>query len=170
MSKSIIGTFIVILSVLMATGCSSATLEESQEEAVKAVTETFENPVGEAEEETENFQFHLPSGSSVKEKNANNVIIEDGNNTFILFYNQNVNRDSEQLYELAVEDETNILKQETFKADDRFGFFIIREVEEEQYELTAGIGGIKMTTLSVKDELVDDSEFLMEVVSSVQDK
>jgi hypothetical protein len=170
MSKSIIFKLSVSLILLLTAGCSSATLEESQEEAVEAVKETFENPVDEAKEETDNFQFHLPSGATIKEKNANNVIIEDGNNTYILFYNQNVPADSEQLYELAVQDNSNIIKQETFKDGDKFGFFVMREVEEDQFELTTGIGGIKMTTQSVKDDLVDDSEFMMEVVSSVKNK
>ncbi|EDL62566.1 hypothetical protein [Bacillus sp. SG-1] len=47
---------------------------------------------------------------------------------------------------------------------------MIREVEKDQFELTTGIGGIKMTTQSVKDDLVADSEFMMEVVSSVKNK
>ncbi|WP_409251682.1 hypothetical protein V1502_16300 [Bacillus sp. SCS-153A] len=170
MSKSIIVKFSVILLVILTAGCSSATLEESQEEAVEAVKETFENPVEDTKEETENFQFYLPSGATIKEKNANNVIIEDGNNTYILFYNQNVTADSEHLYELAVQDDTDIIKQETFTDDDRFGYFVIREVEKELFELTTGIGGIKMTTQSVKDDLVDDSAFMMEVVSSVKNK
>ncbi|EDL62565.1 hypothetical protein [Bacillus sp. SG-1] len=86
MSKPIIFKLFVILLFVLTAGCSnSATLEESQEEAVEAVRETFESPVEDAKEETENFQFHLPSGATIKEKNANNVIIEDGNNTYILF-------------------------------------------------------------------------------------
>ncbi|WP_421380592.1 hypothetical protein ACOJQI_18150 [Bacillus salacetis] len=170
MSKSIIFKLSVILILMLTAGCSSATLEESQEEAVETVKETFENPVDDANEETENFQFHLPSGASIKEENANNVIIEDGNNTYILFYNQNVAADSEQLYELAVQDDTSIIKEDTFNEGDRFGYFVIREVEEDQFEVTVGIGGIKMTTQSVKDDLVDDSEFMMKVVSSVKNK
>ncbi|MGF2617443.1 hypothetical protein FZC84_15130 [Rossellomorea vietnamensis] len=170
MSKSIIFRFSVILMLLLTAGCSSATLEESQKEAVEAAKDTFESPVEEASEETENFHFHLPSGASIKEKNANNVIIENGNHTYILFYNQNVSSDSEQLYELSVQDETDLLKQETFRDDERFGYFLIREVEEEQFELTAGIGGTKMTTQSVKDDMASDSEFMMEVVSSVKNK
>ncbi|MGD7024518.1 hypothetical protein ACQCVK_18185 [Rossellomorea vietnamensis] len=170
MSKSIIFKFSVIFLLMLTAGCSSATLEESQEEAVEAVKETFESPIEEASEETENFHFNLPSGSTIKEKNANNVIIENGNHTYILFYNQNVSSDSEQLYELSVQDEASIVKQETFRDDDRFGYFLIREVEEDQFELTAGIGGTKMTTQSVKDDLVNDSEFMMEVVSSVKNK
>jgi hypothetical protein len=170
MSKSMIYKLSVVLILMLTAGCSGATLEESQEEAVKAVKETFENPDDDANEETENFRFHLPSGSSIKEENANNVIIEDGNNTYILFYNQNVKTDSEQLFELAVQDDKNIIKQETFKDGDRFGFYVIREMEEDQFELTAGIGGTKMSTQSVKDDLVDDSEFMMKVVSSVENK
>ncbi|RIW35698.1 hypothetical protein D3H55_07395 [Bacillus salacetis] len=170
MSKSMYYKLSVVLILMLAAGCSSATLEESQEEAVEAVKETFENPVDDANEETENFQFHLPSGSSIKEENANNVIIEDGNNTYILFYNQNVSADSEQLFDLAAEDGENIIKQETFKDGDRFGYYVIREVEDDQFELTTGIGGTKMTTQSVKDDLVDDSEFMMKVVSSVKNK
>ena len=171
MSKPIIFKLFVILLFVLTAGCSkSATLEESQEEAVEAVRETFESPVEDAKEETENFQFHLPSGATIKEKNANNVIIEDGNNTYILFYNQNVTADNEHLYELAVQDDAEIIKQETFTDEERFGFFVIREVEKDQFELTTGIGGIKMTTQSVKDDLVADSEFMMEVVSSVKNK
>ncbi|MGM0843887.1 MAG: hypothetical protein ACQEUT_02835 [Bacillota bacterium] len=170
MSKSYIFKFSVILILILTAGCSNATLEETQEEAVESVKETFESPVKETQEETENFHFHLPSGSTIKEKNANNVIIENGNHTYILFYNQNVPTDSEQLYELSVQDGTDIVKQETFSDDERFGYFLIREVEEEQFELTTGIGGIKMTTQSVKDDLVTDSEFMMEVVSSVKNK
>lgn len=170
MSKSIILSFSVFLFVLLAAGCSSATLEETEDKAVETVKESFENPADDANEETENFNFHLPSGSTVKEENANNVIIEDGNNTFILFYNQNVNHDSEQLYEIAVQDDTNLIKQETFKDEDRFGYFVIRKLDEDQFELTVGIGGIKMTTQTVKDDLVDNSELMMDVVSSVKNK
>jgi hypothetical protein len=160
----------MIILVLIISGCNNMTLDEHLENVEKIVSDSLDNPNGKTDEETERFKFHLPFGADIIEKKANNVIIEKGNNTFILFNNPNEEYNSKTLYKSSIKDQTGIIKEKTFEQNNRFGYFIVREIKNDKYELTVGIGGIKMTTKSDKNDLSDAAEFMMDVISSVKYK
>ncbi|MBM7585022.1 hypothetical protein JOC86_001559 [Bacillus pakistanensis] len=170
MKKIYMTLMISVFFVLILSGCNNMTFDEHLGNIEKIVSESLDNPNGKTNEETERFKFHLPFGADIKEKKENNVIIEKGNNTFILFNNPNEEYDSETLYKSSTKDQTGIIKEKTFEQNNRFGYYIVREIKNDKYELTVGIGGIKMTTKSDRNDLSDAAEFMMDVISSVKYK
>ena len=114
------------------------------------------------------MKFYLPFGMSIKDESPNNVIIK-GKNDYILFYNQNEKEDSKIVYQMS-KPEKNLVVDHTFKNKKQFGYLIVSKVEKDMYEVTVGIGGIKMTTESKEKNISANASKMMRVVKSVQYK
>ncbi|WAA11749.1 hypothetical protein [Fervidibacillus halotolerans] len=156
---------IMLLSLL--TACTG-TLEEETEKAKEQAVEVFEAKAKNANVEKETLSLYLPHGIEVDETDPNNVILTRGDKLYLLFINPNEDEKSQVVYEATAETGEDYLLNETFQSDDRFGYIVLKEVEEDVYELTVGIGGIKLTTETNKKDLADDAGMMMEIVSSVQ--
>lgn len=57
---------------------------------------------------------------------------------------------------------------ETFTYKNKFGYVFLKETKKDEYELTVGIGGYKMTTMTDMKRLTQDAETMMKVVSSIE--
>jgi outer membrane lipoprotein-sorting protein len=156
--------------VLILAGCNT-TIDEEKEQTAKTVEETFKKTEKNAKEEAGNVSFYLPFGAKIEKESSNNIIISEGSDTFILFANTEEEKNSELLYKMAISDDKNIVQHDTFKEDNRLGYYVIKKLPDtEEYELIVGVGGTKLTTQSHLEDLSDNAEMMMEIASSVKHK
>ncbi|ALX48389.1 hypothetical protein AOX59_07055 [Lentibacillus amyloliquefaciens] len=145
---------------------------QSEEEAIKNTKETAEETFYaensfESNRQLDAFSMYLPAGMDVVEEDSSNVIIEDGDQTYIVFYNNLENPLSELSYESAAAKSDQALLLESFKDQEKFGYIRVLPDKEDAYELQAGIGGVKVTTYTSKSELDNDAEDMIKIANSI---
>lgn len=155
----------VVLFIL--SGCMQSS-EEIKKETIEKTEEAFKNEKQKTNETTEQFSYYLPEDFEVEETKKFNVLLEKGNQSFILFVNQNEEESSKVSYETLVEQYKDPFISETFEQDDQFGYLFAVEVDKNLYEVTVGMGGTKLTTESEAHNLHDHAQVMMEIVKSVQ--
>ncbi|USK63748.1 hypothetical protein [Peribacillus frigoritolerans] len=161
--------FLVILLISsLIVGCSG--IERQTEKAMKAAEVAFRDDEKQPNQEAGLIQVHLPKDFKVVEEHDNNLILQKGDQIYILFVNPNEKEDSSVLYLAIKEQEDQFEMLHSFQTDDKFGFISIKEIPKEKYELAVGIGGVKLTTETDKDQLKTDAKQMMEIVSSVPQK
>ncbi|WP_407272255.1 hypothetical protein [Radiobacillus sp. PE A8.2] len=158
--------FAIIISIL--TGCSKS--EEEVLEDVKGTAQTsFDDENIESNTDTETFSFYLPRGYEITEETKSNLLLNKGDQTIILFYNALESTTSNLNYQ-AAEAAGNYILLKSYEDDDRFGYVLVKAFEseeEESYELQIGVGGVKITTITTKGELVQDTEEMMQMANSI---
>ncbi|RLQ97896.1 hypothetical protein [Falsibacillus albus] len=166
MKKSLI-IFIVAISALFAlTGCNSSSIKVQAKDAQTRVQKSFKAEPKKAGETLKKLKIHLPFGMSVKKEAENNVILKKGSNTYILFYNPKESAKSELVYQMTKKQSKSIYKEFTFKDKKRFGYLIINKIKKDYYEVSVGIGGIKLTTETKTSHVASEAEMMMDIVSS----
>ncbi|WP_077327584.1 hypothetical protein [Virgibacillus siamensis] len=148
-------------------GCSLQSEEEAVQKAEKSAKRVFtSNKMVETNHKLEGFSLYLPERMEVKEASNSNVILEDGGQTYIVFYNSLEGATSKLGYKAAEKDSALLL--ESFEDDEKFGYIrILSHKQEDNYELQVGVGGVKITTYTSKGQLDSDSEDLMKVAKSI---
>lgn len=159
---------IVLLVSFLIVGCSGK--ERQVDKAVKATVSAFRYEALQPNTEAGLIKVYLPENFKIEEEHANNLILESGNQAYILFVNPNENGDSSLLFLTAKDQQTHYLVLESFQTDDKFGFISIMELSEGKYELAVGSGGVKMTTETGTENLKKEAEKMMKIVSSVPQK
>lgn len=160
--------FFLLFFVLLISGCSNS-IKEEKKDAIEKVEQVFNDKKEDAKEESKDLSFYLPFKMSIEKESSNNVIIEKGGNDYILFYNQNEKPDSDVVYKMS-EPEKDVVVNQIFKKKDRFGYLIISKVNKDNYEVSVGVGGIKMTTESKTKNISNNAEEMMKIVRSVKYK
>lgn len=160
MMKTVFATMIMVLA---ACGVS---IEDAKENAISNAEKAFEEESIETNEQFEEIQYYLPNDFTIKEQTSNNIILEKNSHPFILFYNQYESKNSKDIYEMTTAIGGNIIIDQTFENDNRFGYLIITETEEDLFEVTAGIGGVKVTTESDMKDMAENAGILMEIANS----
>ncbi|MFC4556733.1 hypothetical protein ACFO3D_00745 [Virgibacillus kekensis] len=169
MKKSLQRIAAAILFLLVISGCSM----QSEEEAIKSAKEAADKVFSSKQEIKTNytldsFSMYLPNGLEVKEADASNAILEDGDQTFIVFFNSLENTLSKISYKAAAAKKDEALLLDTFKDKEKFGYIrILPHNEDNKYELQIGVGGVKITTYTSKGELDNDSEDIMKIAHSI---
>ncbi|WAA10090.1 hypothetical protein [Fervidibacillus albus] len=158
----------VLMTVLFLLAACTGTIQEESEKAKEQAMEAFEGKAKNANVEKDTLSLYLPLGIEVDETDPNNVLLTRGDKLYLLFINPNENENSRVVYEATTESGDDFLLNETFESDERFGYILVKEVDEDVFELVVGIGGLKLTTESDKKDLADDAKMMMEIVSSVQ--
>ncbi|MBM7572830.1 hypothetical protein [Aquibacillus albus] len=161
----------VVLSiiVLVASGCTLKAEEKVLEDVEIAAEKIFKQEKSiSPNKELKSISVYLPVDFTVTEESTSNVILEKGDQTFILFYNPLEDSKSELNYEAASAAD-NIVLLESLEDDDRFGYISVLELKDDRYELQLGIGGVKITTRTSMGNLENDAENMMEIVSSIDD-
>lgn len=157
---------LVIILVLLS-GCTQS--EESlRSESIDHTKQAFDNEELEVNEKADQFSFYLPNDFKIKEKNDFNVLLEDGNKSYILFVNLNEPKNSKVSYETLTEQYQEPFLSKTFEQNDRFGYLFIVKIEENKYEVTVGVGGTKVTTEAKGNDVAEDAEAMMMIANSVQ--
>ncbi|KGX89158.1 hypothetical protein [Pontibacillus litoralis] len=140
--------------------------EGAIQKAKEASEQAFHNEPAEANKQLENVSLFLPSSMTIESQEANNLILQDGNQQYLLFYNPLEKPTSDVYFQTAKEAE-NLLTITEFENDDRYGYMSIVKIGDKRYELQVGIGGAKMTTESSKQSLASNAQDMMNIVSSV---
>ncbi|MBO0992409.1 hypothetical protein [Bacillus sp. SD088] len=166
MFKKAMTCAMMLCSMLLIAACE-ASIDKEQRKAVEQAEKAFDKEPEEANQEIQSIAFYLPSGMSIKDDKPNNIILDKQDHPYILFYNPNEEEDSQALYNLLIDTDDSLIINQTFTKDDRFGYLVITEIEEEEtYEVTAGIGGTKATTESAVQNVSEDAKLLMDIVRS----
>ncbi|MGO4888757.1 hypothetical protein ACJ2A9_13425 [Anaerobacillus sp. MEB173] len=166
-SKLVITT--VVLMLMFVAGCS-VSKEEMIEETKNTFIEGFHQERVEANEETAEIHYFLPSSFSVSDVSENNVIFEKGNQPFLLFYNPAEGLDSQVNMERDLEFKEEALLFETIDSEGRFGYIMVVPEESDQYTLVIGVGGMKITTMSSLSDLSASAKDMIEVLNSISYK
>ena len=158
---------VVVLSLLMV-ACSPSE-EEAYSDAKSQVKEAvLADQVKEPNKELENFSLYVPEALNIIEQGPTNVIFQEDDQPYVLFINEFEEPNSQYLYnQLPEEDEVYI---STIETADAFSYILIQKREENEYELSVGIGGIKMTTMTELDHLSGESERMIEIIRSIEEK
>ncbi|PAV30117.1 hypothetical protein CIL05_06535 [Virgibacillus profundi] len=160
----VIAVFFLLFVTL--SGCSMKSEEETITDTKDIAENTFmdDTPI-ESNYEFKGNSFYLPSGLEEKSGDENNLVLEDGDQTYIVFNNNNEEPLS-QLHYNAAQDK-NALLLESFSDENKFGYIRLQPDEGEGYELQIGIGGVKITTYTTKGKMEEDTEELMKVAKSI---
>lgn len=160
-------TAVLFILTVVLFGCSFQSEEEAVNQAKESAKVVFNsNKSIESNHKVDEFSLYLPERMQVKEADKSNVILKDGDQTFIVFYNSLEDASSRLGYKAAKTESSLLL--ESFKDDEKFGYIRVRSHnEEENYELQVGVGGVKVTTYTSKEQLDKDSKALMKVARSI---
>lgn len=159
---------LITVAFLMLFGCSvseSDVLSQSENTAYEMFVN--ENTV-ETNHEAKQFRFYLPSGFEIESESDNNVLITKGKQSYILFVNPLESKESQTVFESTIMNKENNVLKKTFVENNEFGFIYIRSIEGKQYEVSVGVGGVKMTTQTNGKELAESTETMMQIVKSVE--
>jgi len=162
---------ILFLSLLFLTGCS-VSIEDATQKSVDTFEETFKAQPLETSEDTDIFAYHLPTGFTIDSESENNIVLTQEEQTYLLFVNPFEPKDSEVLYDSTKVNLSNLLVDHTVTDEGRLGYLLISPVdgEEEFYEVTVGLGGEKMTTVTDTSNMEASTKSMMEIISSVKIK
>lgn len=165
MKKIIAGLLFASLFSLIACSMNE---EEIQTATIDQSKKTFTSKPSSANEENGAIKYHLPEGYEVESAENNNLLFKRDDQQYILFVNENEKENSTVFYDSLLDQYENPIVEETFKDIDRFGYVLVDKLEDEKYEVSVGIGGVKMTTQTAGRDVADAAEQMMEIVSSVK--
>ncbi|CEG28242.1 hypothetical protein BN1002_03127 [Bacillus sp. B-jedd] len=170
MKRVLKGSLVLLLSALILGGCGKVSFEDESRKAVEATKASFEDKKQETNKNTKEIEFYLPFGFEIKDEKPNNLILKNGSKKYILFYNQNEKKDSEVVYEASVAQYEELETNEQFKGNGKLGYLLIERLEDDMNILTAGVGGVKVTTETKTGSLDEEAKTLMQIASSVEFK
>ncbi|WP_404453695.1 hypothetical protein LG329_04090 [Virgibacillus necropolis] len=157
---------IFVLVFILLAGCSLKSEKEALKDTEEAAKQTFNSSEDiETNKKLENFSLYLPEDLSVKEATASNVILKNGDQTYIVFYNKLEGPTSKLNYKSAQRDEALLIK--SFEDPEKFGYIRVLSSEDDKYELQVGIGGVKITTYTDKSSMDEDGKNLMKIARSI---
>ncbi|TDL34277.1 hypothetical protein E2R51_00740 [Jeotgalibacillus sp. S-D1] len=163
---SLLAAFLILSAFLFA---CSASIEDEKKKTLEDVEHIFNEEAKKTNEETDEISFRLPFTASVAEESEHNVIIERSNNTFVLFHHRNDEAGNDVIYNMTTgSTEEPWLVNETFEEEGRFGYVLLRQVDEEQVEIVTGINDVKMTTVSEVKDVSSNAKWMMETVRSAK--
>ena len=158
-----------LLSVLflLVTGCSSD-INEEKSNVVEAAKKAFEGAPEETNTKSGEIEFYLPSGYQIEEEDEYNITLKNKGDIILLFINPNEEATSTLLLDLIEQDKGEYLEYVKFEEKDKIGFVALKEIDEKTYELTVGVGGVKITTQTEAKRLESYAEQLMKMANSIE--
>lgn len=150
-------------------GCGRS-VEEQINIGVANAQSVFEESPKEPNRKIGQIELYLPNGYTIQETNdINNYILSKGKDKYILFVNVNEKEDSKLHYELLKNNASGkIIKEQPVELDGAFGFTMVLEYGENQYELIASSGGVKVSTISDDRKMDDKLVEMMQIARSVE--
>ncbi|MFD2446441.1 hypothetical protein ACFSO7_20980 [Bacillus sp. CGMCC 1.16607] len=159
-------SLLILLSIFLMVGCS-ASLEEKQDETIKAVQDQLKKKPKETNKEVGEIEFYLPFGFEIEKESPNNLILKNGSKTYILFYNQHENEQSDVVYKSTLNQHEEFEINKKWKEKESLGYLLVEKVEKDKNELIVGIGGVKLTSETKTSSLATEAATMMEIVHSV---
>ncbi|MGG0669828.1 hypothetical protein [Sporosarcina koreensis] len=159
--------FLAFLSITLLAACGKS-FDERAAEAIAEAKDAFQLNDQQVNDEVDGVSLYKPAGFTIEEKSdSQNIVMKKGNDTFLLFINPNEKKDSRLFYDLLKNTEDKDRVEETFTDDGYFGFASVVKKGEEQVELIASVGGIKMTTITKNKNIEANMRMMMEIVRSI---
>ncbi|MFC4022492.1 hypothetical protein ACFOUV_01510 [Oceanobacillus longus] len=152
--------------IIVLNGCGL----KSEEDALAGAKATAENIFhNESQIETNyelgNNTIYIPEYLEIESSDESNLILVNGDQTYILFRNPIETSQSELNFHAA--NAENALLLDSFSNEDNFGYIRILPDEGEGYEMQIGVGGVKITTFTTKGKMDADAEELMKMAKSI---
>ncbi|WP_163971686.1 hypothetical protein [Oceanobacillus halotolerans] len=139
--------------------------EDILNEAKDIAEQTFSEPSNiETNHKIDAFSFYLPSYLKVVEEDEHNVILQNEEQTYIVFFNRLESPLSEVNYQAAKTEESVVYH--SFEDDSKFGYIRILP-NSNDYELQIGVGGVKITTYTTKENIRREVKELMKMARSI---
>lgn len=155
--------FFIISFCFLLVGCQ-ASIEQEEDKAKSLVRKEMKEKPKSPNNQSEQLAFYLPFKMEIEEETTNNLIFKKRSRTYVLFYNPYEQEDSTVLYDAA---KKQARLSHTYLENDKFGYLLIHEVAGKgTFQVTVGIGGIKMTTETDTRHVAKDAQMMMEIVSS----
>ncbi len=158
---------IILTAVLLLAGCSPS-FEEEQKKAGEAAEAEMNSKQEKANSGNKEIEYHLPFGVELEKETPSNILLKNGSKTYILFYNPHENAQSRIVYESTLEQQPDWDVKHTFKKEEKFGYLLIKRLEDDAYQVVTGIGGVKVTTET--KNLQSDAALMMNIANSVKVK
>lgn len=156
----------IAIGVLAACGKN---VDEMADDGLLAAKEAFQLHDKQRNDEIQGVSLYKPTGFTIEESSdAQNIVMKKGDETFILFINPNETRQSRLFYDLLDTSEENERFEAIFTDEGYFGFASIVQLAEDQVELIASVGGVKMTTISKLKDIETNMARMMEIVRSIE--
>lgn len=148
-------------------GCSV-----SEQEAVELSYEAFLTEFGEEPSvpntEAKNIAFYMPRGFNIVEETEYNLLLQRGEQLFVLFHQPEEPKTSTIHLERDREFEREAVTFQVVETDEYTAYFLIKEEDDEQLHVMTAIGGAKLSTLTTYDSLVKDVEVMMDILLSYE--
>lgn len=160
---------LIILSAAVLTGCGKS-LKEEAAAGIDQAKSAFELNDKQTNIEVEGVQLYKPAGFTVEEEaDAQNIVLNKGSDTFILFINPNEGKESRLFYDLLKDKSSDkIVSEKVFSNEGVFGFAAVVKKDGDKAELIASVGGVKMTTITKKKNIAKYMAWMMEIVRSIE--
>lgn len=158
---------ILCVAACVTTGCS---YENHVNKAKEAAESVFLEASLKPDYQTKTIELYLPDDFIVAEESENNFILEKSGNPYILFVNPHENRKSRTLYTTVKQLNDKDIELANFEDQESFGFIAIRDLDEKKYEVSVGVGGVKLTTETSEKKLSDEAAQMMTIVDSITQK
>jgi hypothetical protein len=158
--------------VMILAACTSSSAEDQTGEGIKSAKEIFQDEPTKPNEQIEGVELFVPRGFSIQEDSDDtNIVLMKDSESYVLFINPNEEQNSHLFYDLLqAEKKKDVYALETFEQNGRFGFIAVLPSGEEQFEIIASIGGVKLTTISEEANILTNMEQMMKIVRSVDNE
>jgi hypothetical protein len=157
--------FVYILLFLLLVGCTS--IEDAVTESKDLVEKEFNSGAKGVNVETNAFSYYMPTSMEVETEGEFNIILTEGKQPYILFVNTLEKKDSRVVYESSLTDQDYVVN-ETYDGKNKFGFFQVKEIQDKLYEVSVGVGGVKLTTEVEKNNISESARKMMKIANSVR--
>jgi hypothetical protein len=158
---------LLLVTAIFLLGACSASFDKEQKEAQLAVEEAFKEKPKETNHKNKEIKYYLPFGYEIEEETPNNIILKNGSKTYILFYNQHENEKSKVVFNATIKQNDYDVK-ETFEEDGKFGFYLVKKIDDKMNEVTVGIGGVKVTGEVRTTSLETEAALMMTIANGVK--
>ncbi|KGA98750.1 hypothetical protein AJ85_17915 [Alkalihalobacillus alcalophilus ATCC 27647 = CGMCC 1.3604] len=158
--------YLLLISLL---GACSVPIEESLEEAEQVFYDSLEQESMEPNVELEQLAIYVPELFDVIRERDHNIVIGNGDDLIVFFYLPLTETDDRRLLEQEIRYDAHTLLLVEERADNAY-FLSVKEQEgnKREVELTVGRGNAKLTKLTNANDLVEDTEQLLQMIHSYE--
>ena len=159
----------ILFSVmLLLVGCS-VTEEEALELGRESYIASIEEEAEQATVELDDVQIFLPRGFEVIEEQEYNILLQQGDQLFVLFHQPSEPATSTIRLREDMESAGTAIIYEVRETDEMVSYLLVEEGEKEGLLLVkTSVGGAKISTLSTYQRLENDINAMTQIVHSYQ--
>ncbi|MET3505934.1 hypothetical protein [Halalkalibacter oceani] len=161
------GLLLVCAFAAWLSGCS-VTEQEAIELSYEAFLTEFEEEPSVPNTETKNIAFYMPRGFDIVEETEYNLLLQRGEQLFVLFHQPEELQTSTIHLERDREFEQEAVAFHVVETDEHTAYFWVNEEDDEQLHVVTALGGAKLSTLTTYDDLVKDVELMMDILLSYE--